>query len=101
MKKYNKYMKRWNMLSEDQKILYFDTYMMGKDMCGICISTGTRQAFPTTCIQCTIMFGKEVGPYDLRINCPCTLFKRDFIKDHPPSVIEYCLIQDGFIEAEE
>ena len=85
-----KYLSRWNKLTEDEKIMFFDFYMGTESMCNDCADPDKDD----NCFLCNTMFPTE------RL-CPCVLYQFGRIKEHPPSVIEYCLIHDGWIEREE
>ena len=86
-----KYLKRWRKLTENQKILFFNAYMEDENMCELCINPTNKRSFQ--CYQCAAMFIEKV--YSL---CPCVIYKSGELTDHPPTVIEYCLIYDGWIE---
>ena len=122
-----KYLKRWNTLTERAQIEFFNYYMWTDNMCTGCVNPDTDD----NCYPCKIMFPKilnfpfithsntERTKYSVGQNntekiiispnrilyfwspCPCSLYDRKVIKEHPPSVIEYCLIHDGWIEKED
>ena len=87
-----KYLKRWNKLTEDEKIRFFNSHIhYGQHMWHGCPGPGT------SCYICKIMFPESGYP----TTCPCIIYDLNIIKEHPTSVIEYCLIKDGWIEKED
>ena len=87
-----KYLKRWNKLTEDEKIMFFCFYMGTENMCSGCVNLDSED-----CNLCKTMFPEAGYPK----MCPCNLYGLKIIKEHPASVIEYCLIHDGWIEKED
>ena len=86
-----KYLKRWNKLTEDEKIMFFDFYMRyGLGMCWICPQPLGN------CHVCDTIFPDRVYG-----RCPCNLYYIGAIKESPQSVVAYCLIHDGWIEKED
>ena len=93
-----KYLKRWNTLTEKEKLLFFTSYMMRSNMCSVCIQPlsivpgDVYEKAARQCDQCDTMFpGRLHG-------CPCDDYAEGILKDRPPTVIEYCLIKDGWID---
>ena len=93
--KHHRYLKRWNKLTEDQKVLFFTTYMMVSKMCDRCINPKGKIK---ECSQCEIMFPSLSN--SAWGTCPCYEYRNGHTEDHPPAAIEYCLINDGWIEKE-
>ena len=95
MKRFDKYLKRWETLTEKRKVLFFEAYLNHKNMCFDCIHgdevpLSISERFHSQCMK---MF-----PWDKGLRCPCYRYRDKIIKDHPPTVIEYCLIKDGWID---
>jgi hypothetical protein len=105
-----KYLKRWNRLNIKQKTCFFDFYLNCKierfDACLECPNgdgTYDDNGLGYGCNPCFIMFPKIWMHSSGRAkNCPCNVYMSGDgrIEDNPSTVIEYCLIHDGWIEEE-
>ena len=98
-----KYLKRWKKLTEEQKFMFLNAYLHRNNMCKTCIGSSdySGRYQPSNCLQCHIMFPpNEAIWWRFSEKCPCNQLRDGRTKDHPPTVIEYCLIHDGWIEKE-